>query len=112
VLGQRGPQLQLRREDIDAGQKALTRGAYSNPLRSEAGGSMALTTTENGHSPIAAVLGLVLAFATPIALVATQVPVVDKAAVIDTVSDPIAETEWYIPIADKLTVDQRTTSTS
>jgi hypothetical protein len=109
ALGQRGPQLQLRREDIDVGQAALTRGDYSNPLRSEAGGGMAVTTTENGYSPIAAVLGLVLAFATPITLVATQVPVVDKAAVIDTVSDPIAETEWFIP-GNKLIVDQRTTS--
>jgi hypothetical protein len=47
--------------------------------------------------------------ATPITLVATQVPVVDKAAVIDTVSDPIAETEWFIP-GNKLIVDQRTPS--
>ena len=71
---------------------------------------MAVTTTENGYSPIAAVLGLVLALATPIALVATQVPVVDKAAVFDTVSDPLAEAEWYVPIGNKLIVDQRATS--
>ena len=58
---------------------------------------MAVTTQENGISPVAAVLGLILAFATPIALVATQIPVVDKAAVIDTASDLIAETEWYVP---------------
>ena len=55
--------------------------------------------------PVAAVLGLILAFATPIALVATQIPVVDKAAVIDTASDLIAETEWYVPA-------QHTVSTS
>ena len=106
ALGQRSPQLQLRREDIDAGQKALTRGDYSNPVRSETGGGMVVTTTENGYSPIAAMLGLVLAFATPIVLVATQVPVVDKSAVIDTVSDPIAEIAWYVPTANKLIVDR------
>jgi hypothetical protein len=58
------------------------------------------------------VLGLVVALAAPIALVATRVPVVDKAAMIDTVSDPMAETNWHIPIGNKLTVGQRTTSAS
>jgi len=105
VLGQRSPQLQLRRGDVDPGQQALTRPDHSSPVRPDAGGSMAVTTQENGISPVAAVLGLILAFATPIALVATQIPVVDKAAVIDTASDLIAETEWYVPA-------QHTVSTS
>jgi hypothetical protein len=112
ALGQRSLQPQLRRADFDAGQKSLTGGDYSSPLRSEAGGGMSITATANGCSQIVAVLGLILAIAAPIALVATQIPVSDKSAVIDTVSDPIAETEWYVPSGNKLTVDQRTVSIS
>jgi hypothetical protein len=112
ALRQWSPQLQLRREDVDAGQIALTRGDYSNPVQSDAGGIMSVTTMESGFAPFAALLGLVLAIATPIALIALQVPVADKAAVIDTISDPIAEAEWYVPMGNKLTVGQHTPSSS
>jgi hypothetical protein len=73
---------------------------------------MSVTTKQNGYLPIAAVVGLVLALAAPIALVATHMPAVDKAAKIDTVSDPIAEIAWHVPIGNKLTVGQRMPSTS
>jgi hypothetical protein len=73
---------------------------------------MPVTTHSIGYSPIAAVLGLALVLAAPLALVATQLTVADKAAVIETVSDPMAETEWYVPSASPITVDQRTASAS
>ena len=71
---------------------------------------MPVTTGDNGYSPIAAVIGLALIFAAPIALVAAKLPVADKAAVVETVLDPLAETEWYIPANRPLTLDQRTAS--
>jgi hypothetical protein len=73
---------------------------------------MSVTTKQNGYAAVVAVLGLVLALAAPIALVATHMPAVDKAAMIDTVSDPIAEIAWHVPIGNKLTVGQRMPSTS
>ena len=71
---------------------------------------MPVTTHSTGYSPIAAVFGLALVLAAPLALVATQLTVADKAAVIESVSDPMAETEWYAPSASPITVDRRTAS--
>jgi hypothetical protein len=58
--------------------------------------------------PAAALLGIALTFAAPLALVATHLTMGDKSAAIDTVSDPIAETEWYITASNPIAVDLRT----
>jgi hypothetical protein len=112
ALGQRTPLPQLRNDAEDADQIVLTSAGFSSPAQSQAGGGMPVTTHSTGYSPIAAVLGLALVLAAPLALVATQLTVADKAAVIETVSDPMAETEWYVPSASPITVDQRTASPS
>jgi hypothetical protein len=101
---------QFRHPEVEPDQSALTRVGYMSPPRSDAGGGMPVTTGDNGYSPIAAVIGLALIFAAPITLVAAKLPVADKAAVVETVLDPLAETEWYIPANRPLTLDQRTAS--
>ena len=110
AFGSRAAEPQLRNAAADADQIALTGVGYSSPARSEAGGGMPVTSSDKGYSSIGAVIGLALILAAPIVLVATQLTVADKAAVVETVSDPLAETEWYIPASHPVTLDQRTAS--
>jgi hypothetical protein len=110
VLGHlRSPQPQLRHDDADADHIPLTSVGYSTPIRSDTGGAMPIAINDGGVSPIAAaMLGLALILAAPLALVVTHLTVAEKAAVIDTVSDPVSETEWYIPAGKLATVERRT----
>ena len=112
ALGPRTPLPQLRSDAEDTDQIVLTSAGFNSPAQSQAIGGMPVTPLSTGYSPIAAVIGLAFVLATPLALVATQLTVADKAAVIETVSDPMTESEWYAPTARPITVDQRMVSAS
>jgi hypothetical protein len=101
---------QWRQREPRPDQIALTGVGYSSPVSSDADAGMPVTTRVIGVSPIAAVLGLALIAAAPLALVAAKLTVADRAAVVETVSDVVTGSEGYIPAARAVIVDQRTAS--
>jgi hypothetical protein len=93
-------------KDAANGQIALTRAGYSSPVQSDTGMPVAIKNVV--VSPLAALVGLALVIAAPLTLLATHLTVADKAAVVETVSDPMSE--WYIPAAHTVTIGERAAS--
>jgi hypothetical protein len=91
-------------------QVAVTGVGYSSPVSSDADAGMPVATGVIGVSPIAAVLGLALIAAAPLALVTAKLAVADRAAVVETVSDVVTGSEGYFPAASKVVIGQRPAS--
>jgi hypothetical protein len=101
---------QWRQGELRPDQTVLTGVGYSSPVSSDADAGMPVATRVIGVSPIAAVLGLALIAAAPLALVAAKLTVADRAAVVETVSDVVTGSEWYMPAASTVVIGQRPAS--